>query len=313
MKTQNYLRKQAIVEHLVTPAAMHVLQNATANHALLTIKGGIEIGKHLIGKNKTLGNVVHGVGRGAIPEKAILEAKYILGFNVKNYHFIDKEFERIESRRADIVLKVENEYILHIEVQSSYEAKMPYRMLRYYLDIKELFDLPVKQYLVNLSNVNMKCSLKEFNYSYEVVNMKNIDCDNFLNSNSPDALVLAVLCDFKNYEASIVVEKILRKLKKLIKDDKTYRKYFIMLEEISTLRNLKEVIKEVNMRLSDIRWEDLPSYEIGMQKGIQKGLEKGVISLYKYVKDIDLISKEFNLEKTKVIYILDKYGIRVKK
>jgi hypothetical protein len=90
-----------------------------------------------------------------------------------------------------------------------------------------------------------------------------------------------------------------------------------MLEEISTLRNLKEVIKEVNMRLSDIRWEDLPSYEIGlekgMQKGIQKGLEKGVISLYKYVKDIDLISKEFNLEKTKVIYILDKYGIRVKK
>ena len=73
MKTQNYLRKQAVIEHLVTPAAMHVLQNATANHVLLTTKGGIEIGKHLIGKNKTLGNAVHGVGRGAIPEKAILE------------------------------------------------------------------------------------------------------------------------------------------------------------------------------------------------------------------------------------------------
>ena len=143
--------------------------------------------------------------------------------------------------------------------------------------------------------------------------MKNLDCEEFLNSDSPDALVLAVLCDFKYLKPNEIVEKILRKLKKLIKDDKTYRKYFIMLEEISTLRNLKEVIKEVNMRLSDIRWEDLPSYEIGMQKGIQKGLEKGVISLYKYVKDIDLISKEFNLEKTKVIYILDKYGIRVKK
>ena len=236
-------------------------------------------------------------------------SKYILGFNVKNYQFIDKEFERIESRRADIVLKVENEYILHIEVQSSYEAKMPYRMLRYFLDIKELFDLPVKQYLINLSNVNIKNSLEEFNYSYEVVNIKNLNCEEFLNSNSPDALVLAILCDFKNYEASVVVEKILRKLKKLIKNDKTYRKYFIMLEEISTLRNLKEVIKEVNMRISDIRWEDLPSYEIGLEKGIQKG----VISLYKYVKDIDVISKEFNLEKTKVIYILDEHGIKVKK
>jgi len=240
-------------------------------------------------------------------------SKYILGFNVKNYHFIDKEFERIESRRADIVLKVEDEYIIHIEVQSSYESKMPYRMLRYYLDIKELFDLPIKQYLINLSSSNIKNKIKEFNYSYEVINMKNLDCEEFLNSDSPDALVLAVLCDFKYLKPNEIVEKILRKLKKLIKDDKTYRKYFIMLEEISTLRNLKEVIKEVNMRLSDIRWEDLPSYEIGMQKGIQKGLEKGVISLYKYVKDIDLISKEFNLEKTKVIYILDKYGIRVKK
>ena len=153
-------------------------------------------------------------------------SKYILGFNVKNYQFIDKEFERIESRRADIVLKIENEYIIHIEVQSSYEAKMPYRMLRYFLDIKELFDLPVKQYLINLSNVNIKNSLEEFNYSYEVVNIKNLNCEEFLNSNSPDAVVLAILCDFKHLRPDEIIEKILRKLKKIIKDDKTFRKYF---------------------------------------------------------------------------------------
>jgi len=231
-------------------------------------------------------------------------SKYILGIDIKNYQFIDKEFERIESRRADIVLKVENEYIIHIEIQSSFDSKMPYRMLRYFLDIREIFDLPIKQYLINLSNHKIKNRINEFDYSYEVIDMKALDCSYFLNSNSPDALVLAILCDFKDNNPRVIVETILKKLKKLVVDEKRYRNYFIMLEEISTLRDLKEVIKEVSMKLNDIRLEDLPSYEIG--------IEKGVISLYKYVKDIDVISNEFNLSKDKVIYILDKYGIEVK-
>jgi len=233
-------------------------------------------------------------------------SKYILGFNIQKYSFIDKEFERIESRRADIVLKVEESYIIHIEIQSSFDSKMPYRMLRYFLDIKELYDLPIKQYLINLSNFNMKNFIKEFNYSYEIVNIKDLDCEKFLNSSSPDALVLSILCDFKDYTPDFIVESVLKKLKKLIKDEKTYRKYFIMLEEISSLRNLKDVIKEVSMRLSDIKWEDLPSYEIGLEEG----LERGVVGLYKYVKDIEIISKEFEIDKKKVITILDKNGIK---
>ena len=71
-------------------------------------------------------------------------SKYILGIELDEFEFLDKEFERIESRRADIVLNVKNEYILHIELQSSYDAKMAYRMLRYYLDIREITNLPIK-------------------------------------------------------------------------------------------------------------------------------------------------------------------------
>jgi hypothetical protein len=51
-------------------------------------------------------------------------SKYILGIELDEFEFLDKEFERIKSRRADIVLNVKNEYILHIELQSNYDAKM---------------------------------------------------------------------------------------------------------------------------------------------------------------------------------------------
>jgi predicted transposase YdaD len=138
-------------------------------------------------------------------------SKYILGIELDEFEFLDKEFERIESRRADIVLNVKNEYILHIELQSSYDSKMSFRMLRYWLDINEITKLPIKQYLINLSNTSMRNYLKKdsVDYSFEVVNIKEIDCNYFLNTNSPDAIVLAILCDFKGKKPIEVSKNIL--------------------------------------------------------------------------------------------------------
>jgi len=39
----------------------------------------------------------------------------------------------------------------------------------------------------------------------------------------------------------------------------------------------KTIIKETEMRLSDITYKDLPSYEIGFEKGIEQGIEEGEI------------------------------------
>jgi len=55
--------------------------------------------------------------------------------NTDNITFIDKELQRVEKREADIVANIDNQYILHIEIQNDYDSDMPQRMLRYYLDI----------------------------------------------------------------------------------------------------------------------------------------------------------------------------------
>jgi len=51
-----------------------------------------------------------------------------------------------------------------------------------------------------------------------------------------------------------------------------------MVEELSTLRGYKDIVKEYEMAVlvDDVKLEDLPSYEIGLEKGIEKGIERGI-------------------------------------
>jgi hypothetical protein len=80
-------------------------------------------------------------------------AKYILKLNIEdsNIEFIDKELQRVEKREADIVALCNingQRSILHIEIQNSNDKKMHKRMLRYYVDIKILYDtIPIYQYI----------------------------------------------------------------------------------------------------------------------------------------------------------------------
>ena len=112
------------------------------------------------------------------------------------------------------------------------------------------------------------------NYNYTITDMKTLDCNYFLQQDKPDALILAILCDFKGKNPRQIVEYIINKLQEYTKDDiKAFRKYMLMLEELSTNRDLKDIVKEQEM-LSTLRYEDLPSYEIRIEKGIEKGEKK---------------------------------------
>ena len=65
--------------------------------------------------------------------------------------------------------------------------------------------------------------------------------------------------------------------KELTRDDEhRLGKYMLILETLSTNRDLKEKLKEAEEMLRDIKYEDLPSYEIGMEKGMERGLERGM-------------------------------------
>jgi len=246
-----------------------------------------------------------------ITKEAIKEVlKNILNLNINDFEFLDFEFPKIEKRDADILIKADNK-IIHIEFQTNNDKNMHIRMARYFLEIYSRYEFEIYQYVLFLGkklSMKNKISTNSCNYSYEIIDLKTIPCDRFLNVNNPNALVLAILCDFKNQNSKKVIKEILHRLYHLSKNENDFRKYLLMLEELSTSRDLKSEIKEVEMGLQNLTWEDLPSYEIGLERGIQQGMQQGmqrglkqgvlkgkVITLYELDFPIEEIAKKLNL------------------
>jgi len=257
-------------------------------------------------------------------------SKYILRISIKEIEFLSTEKERIESRRADIVAKVDGKFILHLEIQNSNDKNMPYRMLRYWLDIKATTTLPIRQYVIYIGKqkLNISSSILEdgVHYSYTLIDIKQIDCNYLLDEDTPDSLVLAVLCDFKDKKPKDVIHYIIQRLAYHTQNKiEEFRKYLLMLEELSTNRDLLQVVKEEEAMLSEFDLTKLPSYEIGLergeiegekrglQRGLQKGLEQGleegleqgkVIAYYELGININEIAKKVNLSKKHIEEIL---------
>jgi predicted transposase YdaD len=92
-------------------------------------------------------------------------AKELLGLEINEFELIDTEFQRIKLRRADILAKTPS-FLLHIELQSSYDKKMPYRMLRYYLDIRNFYEKEIKQFVIYLGKCNLPNEINEENLKF---------------------------------------------------------------------------------------------------------------------------------------------------
>ncbi len=233
-------------------------------------------------------------------------SKYILNLEVSDIEFVDKELQRVEKREADIVAKClvnGEEAILHIEIQNDNDATMPKRMLRYYTDITLRFDtLPIHQYLIYIGKpkLTMKDGIKgeSIDYKYHLIDMHTIDCEKFIQMDTPDALVLSVLCDFKGKDALDILLYITKRLEELTKDEHTLGKYMLILETLSTNRDLQTTLKEAEQMLREIKYEQLPSYEIGLEKGMERGMEKGVLKAT--YDNAVLMVKEFGLDVAEV-------------
>ena len=108
--------------------------------------------------------------------------------------------------------------------------------------------------------------------------MHTVDCQALLAQDSPDALVLAILCDFKQRPARDVVHFIIHRLQQLTANNEArFREYMRMLEILSTNRDLDQTIKEEEKMLSQVKHSQLPSYQLGWEDGEIEGKIEGNI------------------------------------
>ena len=206
-------------------------------------------------------------------------AIYLFKLDLVDAELLSTEDQRIEDRRSDLLAKVVSAqgdtFILHLEIQNDNDRVMPVRMLRYLTDIKLAHPKHrIHQCLVYIgaAPVNMRNTLAspQLSYHYDLIDMRDIDYQTLYNSDSPDALVLAILCDFRGNDPDEIVVHILQKLHALTRhDEKRQREYLQILEILADNRHLNINIQEAYAMLH-IEIERLPSYQKGMEKGEHK-------------------------------------------
>lgn len=148
-------------------------------------------------------------------------------------------------------------------------------MLRYLSDLPlEYPGADVRQYLVYIGREPSRRAdglrLPNLDYRYTLLDMQKVDCETLLRQDSPDAWVLAALCDFHRRQPRAVIHEILtRLLQRFPAQSQTLREYLSMLEILSDNRDLNLDIREEFDMLA-INLEKLPSYEMGRAEGARE-------------------------------------------
>jgi predicted transposase/invertase (TIGR01784 family) len=209
----------------------------------------------------------------------------ILKIDIVHSEKIIAKLQRTREREADYLEKVidknGNEFILHIEYQTRNETNMVHRMLDYCSLLLRKYKLPVEQYIIFLGEgkptMATKINHRNIHFNYHLIDIKRIDYHEFINSETPEEILLAILADFKKQSLQNVVEEIVNKLDKTVDLSLESEKIFQQLLVFGRLRNLQEKIQEIMNTISkyiDVKEDFL--YKQGLEKGIEQGIEQGV-------------------------------------
>ena len=249
-------------------------------------------------------------------------ARVILKIEYEDLEEIPDDSQYTVEKKPDFLKKIkaeklEDESILQIEIQTSDPKSMIKRMLIYYGFLYHDYGIPIKQYVLYIgkkSEAKMPTSIKHENldFQFNLINILDLDHNDFLYSNRPEDVVIAILCDFKEKSAERIIETILLRLKLLSVDDLALGKYLKQLEILSNLRNLQELtIKKLSTMSfiydleTDIRYKQ--GFEIGTKLEREKAQlerEKAQLERERLEKQIQVtlerLEKEAQLERERL-------------
>lgn len=238
--------------------------------------------------------------------------KKVLGLSPPKLVPIDAKMQVTQEAEMDNIRRVVHDdvnldYGLQIEFHVSDEDLRKRNLLHYAL-FHQITALPLRQVVIyggmGLGSQIRKnhLSLSGLEFQFEVIVLRDIPKEMFLNSTVPEEVILAVLCDFGGAAPEVVIQQILNNLNAIFKGSLRVRKYQKQLLILSRLRKMELIVKTQveNMTINyDIETDGL--YLQGMEQGLEKGREEGIeqgIELEKQEFIHTLWSlQEFSLEK----------------
>jgi predicted transposase/invertase (TIGR01784 family) len=203
--------------------------------------------------------------------------KLLVGLEIKEV--LEPSFPKVEERRVDLLTRLEDDTLFHLEIQSINDTLMPSRMLKYASLIYEHYGEFPKQMVLYIGVKKLKIkneiSTQNLWYNYEVRDISEFDCSKLINSENVTDNIIAILCNIKDIDK--FYSKLMQKLSKLEtkkREDYLRKLFYLMRLRPNIAKMMREKEKESNMPFILDREID-PLYQEGVEKGIEKGIEKG--------------------------------------
>jgi predicted transposase/invertase (TIGR01784 family) len=201
--------------------------------------------------------------------------------NIKALHQEDipSKLQHTKEREADFLKIITDEngrkFILHIEFQAAKEAKMKFRMLEYYLMLRLIYDLPIQQYVIFISEkskpIDSIIEEEKLRFYFNVINIQDIDYHSFLESEQPEEIIFSILANLGNENLEIVVANIVESVKRHSKSIIQQQKCFNQLRILSNLRKFQPLIEKIMQSVAVYFTEEIdPLYKKGEAKGEDK-------------------------------------------
>ena len=202
---------------------------------------------------------------------------------------LDTSLPEVKDRRVDFLVELEDGKIFHLELQTTNDKNMPFRMLEYYTLISQKYpSKDILQMVLYLGEKPLKMENKiekeNLKFSYILKDIKEIKCEELLESEDLTDKILAVLCDVKN--PSKYFREILTELSKL--PERKRRDYLKKLLNLLSYRPklMEELRKEENkmpLTIDKETMEKHPLYKDGVEKGKLEAKKEDILNLHKKI------------------------------
>ncbi|QWR76558.1 hypothetical protein [Candidatus Magnetomonas plexicatena] len=208
-----------------------------------------------------------------LPQKFM---KLLTGFETAK--FLDVQFPSVTYRQPDLLLELPDDSLFHVEMQAQNDRNMECREFEYLYLIYCDFRKPVHQLVLYVGDekLDMKNEiiLPGLHFTFRIIDIRDIDCHELLESDDPADNILAILC--KTDDADRTVRVIIAKLSELPIEER--RNYIIKLITLARLRKgLTESVKrEVEKMPVTVDMSTDIFYLEGMEKGLIEGERKGL-------------------------------------
>lgn len=209
-----------------------------------------------------------------LQSSATLTMRQLTGTTVRKW--LNVELPKVQNLRLDLLGETVDGGLVHLELQSSNDAAMPFRMIEYCLGVQRLFGQFPRQVLLYVGEAPMCMESAihgpDLSFSYRLVDIRTLDGDRLLESDGVGDNVVAILAGLRDHEGA--VRRVVERIAGLAAAERETALAQLMI--LAGLRHLSGAVEQERRKMPidlDIREHEVlgPLFIEARQEGLQEG------------------------------------------